>query len=144
MKRILYRSFHCVMVLGIFALIAGGCAHAEKGYKPAGPVECDAEISWDVASEAEVSLFKCYIDKYKKKHESIHYTIVVKNISNEPQRYRVNIFIPEGRAVGGLLPRKGKPPVLKPGEEAKFTYPMKNFAQIPESMDVVIQTISVD
>ena len=107
-------------------------------------MECDSEISWEVAKEAEITSFKCYMDMYEKKYESIHYTIGVKNISDKPQRYRVNIFIPEGRAVGGLLPRTGKPPVVKPGEEATFTYPMKDFKQIPKQIDVIVRTIAVE
>ena len=143
MKRRGFRRIHYAFMFVVLALIAGGCAHFEKAYKPAGPVECDSEIAWEVAPEAAVTAFKCYVDMYAKV-ESVHYAITLKNISDKPQRYRVNIFMPEGRAVGGLLPQKGKPPVVKPGEETSFTYPVKNYNKVPKKIDVIIRTIAVE
>ena len=144
MKRRGFRRIHYAFMFVALALTVGGCAHSEKAYMPAGPVECDSKIVWEVAPEAAVTAFKCYLDMYDKKYESVHYAITVKNISDKPQRYRVNIFMPEERAVGGLLPRKGKPPVVKPGEETSFTYPVKNYNKIPKKIDVIVRTIAVE
>ena len=130
------------LFLPALVMVLWSCATKEKVYKPAGPVECKSDITWDITEAAEITMFKCYLEKYKKKFESVHYTIGIKNVSKKPQRYRVNIFIPEGRAVGGLVPRKGKPPVLEPGQEAQFTYPMKNYNKVPDKIDIVVSTIS--
>jgi len=51
--------------------------------------------------------------------------VAVKNITPEPQRYRVNIFLDNGKAVGGLIPRKTKKGLVKPGDTASFVYPVK-------------------
>ena len=112
MKRCM--SLHWVLAVTFLLAISftlTGCATEHKAYKPAGAVECTSDIAWDVAKEAEVTKFKCYVDKYNKV-DSVHYLIGIKNKTDKPQRYRVNIFIPEGKAVGGLVPEMGKPPVV--------------------------------
>ena len=138
------RRIRIALLLAALITVTWGCATKEKVDKPSGVVECKSEITWDIAKEAEVTMFKCYLEKYKKKFDSIHYTIGIKNVTSKPQRYRVNIFIPEGRAVGGLVPQKGKPPVLEPGQEAQFTYPMKNYDKVPAKIDVIVSTTSAD
>ncbi len=124
------------------ALVLFGCAPGKKAYAPSGQVECGSAVSWEVTKDAEITEFKCFVDEYRNKFESVQYTIGIRNVSDRPRRYRVNIFISEGRAVGGLLPETGKSPVVEPGETVRATYPMKDFKTIPEKIEVVVRTIS--
>ena len=130
------------VVLVIPVWVLGATAVLAKPDVPPGAVNCESKISWNVIEEAAVTKFKCSIDFYKKKHMSVHFTIGLKNISDTPRRFRVNIFLPDGKAVGGLIPRKGKPPVIEPGKEAEFTYPIKNCDKIPSALEVFVKTAS--
>jgi hypothetical protein len=68
--------------------------------------------------------------------------MVLTNISDQPQRYRVNIFLDNGKAVGGLIPRKTKKGLVKPGETASFVYPVKGMDRGPGSVTVLVKTMS--
>ena len=65
-----------------------------------------------------------------------------KNISNTPQRYRVNIFLDNGKAVGGLIPRKTKKGLVEPGQTASFTYPVKGVTVKPDEIILKIDTMA--
>ena len=52
------------------------------------------------------------------------------------------LFLDNGKAVGGLLPRKGKPPVVKPGEEVSFSYPLKGMAEKAGNVTLLVKTVS--
>jgi hypothetical protein len=67
--------------------------------------------------------------------------VAVKNVCDKPQRFRVRIFLDNGKAVGGLLPRKTKKGLIKPGQTAKFVYPVKGMAEKPGSVDLFITTM---
>jgi hypothetical protein len=66
----------------------------------------------------------------------------VKNVSSVDQRYRVNIFLDNGKAVGGLLPRTGKPPVVTPGAEGHDSYPFQGMAEKAGNVTLIVKTIS--
>lgn len=98
-------------------------------------------IDAQVAAEAEVVSFDCSFKDYKSV-KSLHFDVKLKNISSTDQRYRVNVFLDNGKAVGGLLPRKGKPPVVKPGEEVSFSYPLKGMAEKAGNVTLLVKTVS--
>jgi hypothetical protein len=98
-------------------------------------------IDAQVVTEAEVVGFNCFFKDYKGV-KSLHFEVKIKNVSSTDQRYRVNLFLDNGKAVGGLLPRKGKPPVVKPGEEASFTYPFKAMAEKAGDVTLLVKTVS--
>lgn len=114
-------------------------------YKPSAPVACNTKIKWDVAKEADITFLNCGIKEYSGWKKSVlHFEVGVKNKSDKPQRFRVQIMLPEeGVAGGGLLPASGKPPVLEPGKEAKGTYPV-NVERVPKKVNVVVKTISIE
>ena len=114
-------------------------------YKPSGQVACNTKIKWDVAKEADITFLKCGIKEYSGWKKSVlHFEVGVKNKSDQSQRFRVQIMLPEeGVAGGGLLPPRGKPPVLEPGKEAKGIYPV-NCEKVPKKVTVVVKTISID
>ncbi len=94
-----------------------------------------------IVPDAKLLEFGCYFGKYKKV-DSLFFKLTVKNVSNTPKRFRVNIFLDNGKAVGGLIPRKGKPPVLKPGEAKTVKYPVKGMNKKPGGITLFIKTAS--
>ena len=132
-------------VLLICALALAGCASSSMSTAPAASsgLSCAEAGSIDaqVAPEAEVVSLQCYIKDYKGV-PSLHFDVKVKNVSSADQRYRVNFFLDNGKAVGGLLPPTGKPPVVKPGMEASFAYPFKGMAEKAGNVTLLIKTVS--
>jgi hypothetical protein len=90
--------------------------------------------------EVQVTEFYCFFAPYKKV-KSLHFKVTLKNVSQEPQRYRVNIFLDNGKAVGGLVPRKVKKGLVEPGKTASFTYPIKGMDSKPGSVTVLVKTV---
>ncbi len=128
-----------LVVLGCLVLMAGCAELAGKSPAPES-VYCPAQISWDLADSVLVTQFACAVKPFKGK-EMLQYTIEIQNTGDQPARYRVQIINPEGKSVGGLLPRKGKPPVVKPGDKAKFTYPVAGYKEIPKKLHVYVMPL---
>jgi hypothetical protein len=130
-------------------LILLGCTLALTGFTASNSMAAPSTLSCaeagsidaQVATEAEVVGFNCFFKDYKGV-KSLHFEVKIKNVSSTDQRYRVNLFLDNGKAVGGLLPRKGKPPVVKPGEEASFTYPLKAMADKAGDVTLLVKTVS--
>ena len=123
--------------LAVVVLSAAGAALAQK-------TDCESKITFTVCKDAAIESFSCSVKDYKKKFPSIHYAVELKNVSDQPQRFRINIFLPDGKAVGGLMPRKGDPPVLKPGETVKAEYPVKGLVDQPKTLEVLVKAISAE
>lgn len=139
------RSLSTVVLL-VCVLALAACASSSSMTKPAtSPALSCAEagrIDAQVAPEAEIVDLSCYIKDYKGV-PSLHFDIKVKNVSQADQRYRVNFFLDNGKAVGGLLPRTGKPPVVKPGAEASFSYPIKGMAEKAGDVTLMVNPVSM-
>ncbi len=101
----------------------------------------DSDVNKIIAPEAALENFTCVLKKWDGE-DTLHFNVAVKNISNEDQRFKVNIFLENGKAVGGLLPRKTKKGLIKPGETAEFTYPVKGVNGYPGKIDLFIKTMS--
>jgi len=131
-----------ILLFGALALLmATGCAGTK--YVPKGKVACPANITWNVVPQADITSFSCTVAEFKKE-PAVIFKVGVKNVSDKAQRFRVQIFLlEEGKAVGHLVPRKGKPPVLKPGQEKVVTCPVIKATQLPKKLEVVIKTISI-
>ncbi len=126
-------------------LLAAGCqsvpqksAKASPEYFACAPKE---KLTYSIAPEAEVTDFRCYIAKYKKV-PSLYFLVTIKNVSKEPQRYRVNIFLDNGKAVGGLIPRKTKKGLVKPGATATYKYPVKGMGHKAGAVELIVKTMS--
>ena len=128
-----------IFAAGVLALT--GCMTAKP--KPGEVFSCakDSDVTKTIASEASLENFSCVIKKWEGAN-TLHFNVAVKNISNEDQRFKVNIFLENGKAVGGLLPRKIKKGLIKPGETSEFTYPVKGVAGSPGKIDLIIKTMS--
>lgn len=98
-------------------------------------------ITYQVADSAQISKVSYFFKSYKGA-ERLHIEIVVKNISTETKRYRVNIFLPEGPSGGGLYPRKVKGDVkgVAAGEEHTRVFPMY-YDQLPSGFTILIKEL---
>jgi len=122
-----------VMVCVGFVLISG-CATTPK--KSEGPV-----ATLEVCPSAEITTLKYSMKKSKFiGGTKFHIKVGITNISDKDNRYRVSIFLPEGASAGGFYPVKGKPPVLKPGQEMTREFPMF-FESIPDTLTVKVEEL---
>ena len=139
MKPIKNASLRAVLVLGlvvVFGVI--GCAGKGAPEK----TNCDAKITWQVAKEAKLTQFDCIVGIHGGQ-PSLIFTVGLENTTANPLRYRINIFLEDmDKAAGHLVPRKGKPPVLKPGESQTVTIPFIGTDKESKQILVVVNTIS--
>lgn len=138
------RKFKFAWLLLIFAvgvLALTGCMTAKP--KPGDVFSCvkDSDLNKVIAPEAALENFSCVFKKYEGA-DTLHFNVAVKNISMEDQRFKVNIFMENGKAVGGLLPRKIKKGLIKPGQTLEFTYPVTGMTDTPCKIDLFIKTMS--
>jgi hypothetical protein len=126
--------FFLLTVCAGFVLLIMPAIAADKGEKT-------SNATLKVCPTAKITTLECFMKKSKfSGGEKLHVKIAIKNISDKPHRYRVSIFLPDGASSGGFYPRKGKPPVLKPGEEKERTFPMY-FDSIPTDYTVKVDEI---
>ena len=103
---------------------------------------CDAEIAWDVVKEVKLTQFDCALGKHGGQPALI-YTVGLMNSTDKPLRYRINIFLEDmDKAAGHLVPRKGKPPQIAPGEAATVKIPFIGTDKGSKKLLVVVKTIS--
>ena len=116
---------------------SGGCAAVQKDW---GLACCQPKLE-SIAPEAELVSIACEQKKFDGV-DSVWFNVAVKNISQSDQRFKINIFLPDGKGVGGLLPSSTKNGLVKPGAVIEFSYPAKGVAQVPAEMMVVIKTVA--
>lgn len=135
-------------------MLSAGCAGMEgqgAATKPAAPaakagpemMECVApdKLSTQIAPEAQLESFQCFMGDFQKS-PSLHFKIALKNITSQPQRYRVNIFLADGKAVGGLIPPETKKGLVDPGKSVSFVYPVKGLTEKPAEITLIVKTVS--
>jgi hypothetical protein len=132
-----------VAIAAMAGLALTGCT---SGYTPKNAPETfacvpDSQLMKQIAPEAGLAVFSCSFKKWKGS-ETLHFKVGVKNVSDQPQRYRVNIFLENGKAVGGLLPRKTAKGLVAPGATQEFEYPVPDMPRQPKSVELYISTIS--
>lgn len=111
--------------------------------KPGETFSCTkaSDINKEIAPEASLENLSCIIKPYEGA-DTLHFNVAVKNISAKDQRFRVQIFLSNGKSAGGLLPEKIKDGLIKPGQTAKFTYPVTGMTHSPEKIDIFIKTMA--
>jgi hypothetical protein len=132
------------LTLVLAGLVFTGCASQKAPAVPPGtPFECVAEGDLEkmIVPEAELVEFSCMFKKWEGS-DTLHFTVGVKNVSDQDQRFRVNIFLDNGKAVGGLIPRKTKKGLIKPGQVGSFVYPVSGMPDKPKSITLKISTSS--
>ncbi len=116
------------------------------GYAMAGApekVDCQAEIEWDLTSEVSITNFGCKTGEHKK-DPALIFTAELKNVSDKPLRYRINIFLLDmDKAAGHLVPRKGKPPVVEPGKSETVTIPFIKTSELSKKILVIVKTMGL-
>ncbi len=125
-------------------LLLAGCAG--KRYSPGTapdsfPCVPADKLEKDIAPEAALESLTCSFKKYEGK-DTLLLTVAVKNVSDQPQRFRVNLFMDNGKAVGGLIPRTTKNGLVEPGQSKSFDYPVVDMPQSPKAMTLIIKTAS--
>lgn len=134
------KKAHLMVVLTtcwVCLLWLAGCAITRESDEAG----CHPKIEYQITPEAEVSQLNCEIRTYDGE-TSLIFTTGVKNISSEPLRYRLNIFLMDmDKAAGHLIPRKGKPPVLEPGKEKTVKIPFIKTTDAPQKVLVVVKTV---
>ncbi|NNF98984.1 MAG: hypothetical protein HKM93_06370 [Desulfobacteraceae bacterium] len=129
----------------LFLIIAGmtlaGCAGSQPKPGEVFPCVADGKLDKEIASEAELTDFSCVFKKFEGS-DVVHFTVGVKNVSDQPQRFRVNIFLDNGKAVGGLIPRKLNNGLVAPGQGQSFTYPVTGMTTKPKGITLIIRTMS--
>lgn len=133
-----------VAVMAAACLFFTGCAG--KGYTPGTapdsfPCVPESKLDKDIVPEAALENLSCYFKKYEGK-ATLHLKVAVKNVSDKPQRYRVNMFMDNGKAVGGLIPRTTKKGLVEPGQSMSFDYPVVDMPESPKAMNLIIKTAS--
>jgi len=93
------------------------------------------EVAFELPDSLQVTYLKYYIGKFKDK-ERLIFELKVKNLSSEDHRYRMRISLKDGTSAGMLVPRKGKPPVIKAGKEEKIKLPFIEYGQQPEGITI--------
>ena len=139
------RRQHLLRILGIIAvlgcLVGAGCAGPKPMPGEIFPCAADSKIETSIAPEAELADFSCILKEWNGS-DTLHFNVAVKNVSDQPQRYRVNIFLDNGKAVGGLIPRKTKKGLVQPGQTASFVYPVKGMDRGPKSLTILVKSMS--
>jgi hypothetical protein len=124
------------LVLAVVSCAGGPPANVKMVTCPA------AKIEWDVAKSAEITEFGCKLGK-KGMDPALIFTVGVKNVTAQPQRFRVNIFLLDlDKAAGHLVPRKGKPPQVAAGETKTVTIPFIKTTGMPGKIHVRVATLS--
>lgn len=130
-----------LLVLAAGLLAMTGCMMSMPAPGEVFPCTKDSDLNKTIAPEASLENFSCVMEKYEGAN-TLHFNVAVKNISTEDQRFKVNIFLENGKAVGGLLPRTTKKGLVKPGETVKFTYPVTGMNCAPGKIDLFVKTMS--
>lgn len=149
MKKFLHRIPLTILILIAFAALLSACVSSgkpgpeNKCQAPAAEtIKCPGQIEWQLCDTAEITEFSCELGEFKNKPALI-YKVTIKNTSSSDQRYRLNIFLlDQDKGAGHLVPRKGKPPVIKPGESETVTVPFINTDKTSNDMLVVLKTLA--
>lgn len=137
MKRLLRGT----LFLGFcIALVATGCAGPQPRPGEVFPCAADGNIEKTIAPEAELVDFSCVVKTWEG-GDTLHFNVALKNISDKPQRFKVNIFLDNGKAVGGLIPEKTQDGLVAPGQTAGFEYPVVGMNAAPGSIELLIKTM---
>ena len=116
----------CVFLL--FGLVIGSSLTAAAA---------DLKPKLTVVKSAKVTNVSYGIKSYKGK-DRLHVTVELKNVTKEPKRYRVNIWLPDGVSGGGFYPRKKK--AIEPGKTLSRTFPMY-YDKIPSEMEIMVKEL---
>jgi hypothetical protein len=123
------------LAMGVWLAGCAGKGAPEK-------TNCDTRIKWDVIDEVKLTQFDCAVGKHGGQ-TSLIFTVGLENPTEQPYRYRVNIFLEDmNKGAGHYVPRKGKPPVVNPGKTATVKIPFIGTDKMPKKVLVMVTTMS--
>ena len=123
------------LAMGVWLTGCAGKGAPEK-------TNCDARIKWDVTDQAKLTQFDCAVGKHGSQ-PSLIFTIGIENPTEQPYRYRVNVFLEDmDKAAGHYVPRKGKPPVVNPGKTSTVKIPFIGTDKMSKKVSVMVRTMS--
>jgi hypothetical protein len=141
MKRFQYVVGFIGIILALACLVCAGCAGPKPKPGEVFPCAADSRIEKTIAPEAELVDFSCVLKNWEGS-DTLHFNVTLKNVSDQPQRYKVNIFMDNGKAVGGLIPRTTKKGLVEPGQTASFEYPVSAMDCGPKSIELMVKPLS--
>lgn len=128
-----------LLPLTLCLLLAAGCA--TTGQEKPAAMGCQAPIEWQVTPDAEITQFDCSQGTYKDK-PALLFDATIKNVTDAPKRYRINIFLlDQDKAAGYLVPRKGNPPEVAPGQSETVKIPFINTTEMSKEILVVVKPL---
>lgn len=132
-----------MLAIAVAALVLSGCATSPKVPANVQNVQCTAKkIAWEVAPEAEIANFDCQMGT-QAGDPALIITMDLKNVSDKPLRYKVQVFLQDmDKAFGHLVPRKGKPPVVAPGATEKVKIPFLKTEMASKDILVMVKAMS--
>lgn len=126
------KAVPCVLVGLVLAMVSAlGCATGQSAKSASEP-----RVVMEVIPEAKITQFESDLGTHQK-DPALIFTVGIQNVSNQPMRYRLNIFLQDmDKGAGSLIPTKGKPPVVEPGDTQTVTIPFIKTDK--ESKDILV------
>jgi hypothetical protein len=140
MKHLKNVSAWLLVTLAATMLLLAGCAGPKPKPGEVFPCVKAGKLDTTIAPEAELEEFSCVFKRWEG-CDVLHFNVKIKNVSSQEQRFKVNIFLDNGKAVGGLLPRKTKKGLIQPGQSAAFTYPVGGMTDQPKAITLMVKTM---
>jgi hypothetical protein len=142
MLRFVKASLCPAFVVLLVCLAIAGCAGQKLKPGEVCPCVPEAKLEKSIAAEAALEDFSCTLKKWEGS-DTLHFLVTLKNVSTQPQRYRVHIFLDNGKAVGGLIPSSTKKGLVEPGKTASFAYPVPGvMVHLPKSLILTVKTVT--
>ena len=135
-----FGSFCILFLVAAVLCLWGGVAVKANAADEMSPCADDKQINKEISPEAQLVSMECFFKKWEGVN-TLHFKVSLKNVSDKPQRFRVNIFLDNGKAVGGLIPRKTKKGLVQPDQTVSFVYPIKDMTAKAKSIDLKITTM---
>jgi hypothetical protein len=129
------------IIAALACLVCSGCAASKPAPGERFPCAAESRIDKTIAPEAELTGFTCVVQAWEGQ-DTLHFDVALKNVSDRPQRFRVHIFMDNGKAVGGLIPVKTKDGLVEPGQTASFVYPVVGMDRGPKAIELIVTTVS--
>lgn len=126
------KAVPCVVTVLVFVMgLALGCT-TEQSVKST----AEQRIVSEVIPEAKITHFESALGTHQK-DPALIFTVGIQNVSEQPMRYRLNIFLRDmDKGAGSLIPATGKPPVVKPGDTETVKIPFIKTDK--ESKDILV------
>ena len=118
MKHVRLKTLRILALVLIAGLMCAACVTSSST-----PVKdkMSENIIYNMPDSASITGVNYFYADYKGT-DRLHFEVTVKNKSQVPHRYRLNILLPQGPAVGGMYPRKEK--AIAPGKSLTRKFPV--------------------